>query len=239
MLNNNSNKINTDVIPKIKNISKNIKTGNKPNIALILRRVKKNKIKFIEPSTQKKSEPKTETEFINFTCLQHDDNMCSQIVSSRVGLTNPGNMCYANALYQAILYDLFTTFNYEEAFHNHTKRCSYIGCILIKTTKLYDSCTNPFNPSIFHNWVTDHVPMNRPHQAQEDVHELLTLIRSTLENSHRFPSSNRFQSIPEKFKGVIMNTISCKVCSTEISIQERFSDLSVQISSSIMESIKS
>lgn len=101
---------------------------------------------------------------------------------------NFDNMCYANALFQAILFDLIKPICYDtmnDQLHLR-KVCSCIGCILLKTCKTYLST---------------------------------------------------FVNIPTVFKGLLSVEIVCNMCYAVESHNEEFSELILEPSNSISESL--
>lgn len=170
-------------------------------------------------------------------CLQHDEGSFG-INHHRIGMSNPDNKCHANALFQAILYDLITEFQEADSYKRQ-RQCTCIGCVLIKTTNIYNINNQMFYPSLYHTWVSNNRPLNTPFRAQEDVHELFETIRSQLINFHQFPgkrhrSGNTFyKPISNKFMGEIISKIYCNNCSNGNEHSDPFSDLTLSISNSI------
>lgn len=167
-------------------------------------------------STSKQTDTFQETFRNEFPCLQHEQKSLKPF-DTRIGMSNPDNMCHANALFQAVLYDLMIEFQQRKNY-TQQKQCTCIGCVLIRTTKIYSMSNVAFYPSLYHTWVSNNRPLNSPLHAQEDVHELLELIRSQLVNFHLFPgkrhrSGNTFyKPITDKFVGELVSTIhSCRV----------------------------
>lgn len=180
---------------------------------------------------------KTEDSFYD-TCLQHTRKDLDNF-DYRIGMSNPTNLCYANALFQAILYDLFIEFKNDTSYRKGTKKCACVGCTIEKTVDIYNITTDHFTPFLYHSWVSDHRPLNSPLQAQEDVHELLNRICLSLGNSHASPEEGRYKPIVDRFHGVISTTINCTSCTSVHHRTENLLDLIVPVSSSVEQSIDS
>lgn len=154
------------------------------------------------------------------------------------GLFNPNHMCFANALYQAILFDLFHNLNkYLQTILIPKAPCTCIGCVLRKTTKIYMEVESNFHPYLFHNWVN----MNRTAVyndiGHEDVHELLKNIMLELSNNNNICKVNFFE-ILRNFMGILSIQTVCSQCNHSNKIREEFSELILKPTTSISDAIK-
>lgn len=124
-------------------------------------------------------------------------------------LHNPSVMCYANALFQAIFYDLIFDL-YIDQSKSYVSDCFCIGCILIRTSLTYNESDRPFTPILYHQWVKCNESSSLIID-QEDVHELFLSILHHLVLSHT-PSNSFFDHIPKQFENSIVSSLICNVC---------------------------
>lgn len=174
------------------------------------------------------------------TCLQHV-NPTFRDEKHLLGLVNEGTMCYANSLFQAIIYDLFNTMAHTTNLSIGHTECKCIGCILHRTTQQYNKSHTPFLPSEFHDWITLSFPPNNISQGQEDVHELYSKIYTELRNSrstiHSERTSTIHHSLSHKLTGQIKYTTYCSKCGYQSSNTESFSNIIIPPTPSIQKSL--
>lgn len=144
---------------------------------------------------------------------------------------NPGNMCYANSLFQAILIDVIDIWELSLSHLKNNKKstCNCVGCVLRQTVKIYKQNMNCFNPSIYHNWIKNNFHSSNVPNAQEDVHELMKHIFSELSTANQRPCASDFTTIIDLFKGVSSVNITCSSCTTTKKFYNNFSELILNV----------
>lgn len=142
-----------------------------------------------------------------------------------IGLINPNNMCYANAIFQAIFLDLMIKYDESRAGKETRKTlCTCIGCILQKLTRTYRKANSAFNPYLYHKWVNAHKQTKYNITAHEDVHELMKIILMNLDKRQNL-CKNEFSQISNNFVGLFSNKLVCQKCSFVTKREEEFNEL--------------
>lgn len=147
------------------------------------------------------------------------------------GLNNPSNYCYANALFQALFFDVIPI----RSDHSHTSQKQHcIQCLLYKTQKMLRNVKSSVNPVQFHKWVKNQ-PLNEViRDSPQDVHELLKSMIPihTIQNNKEIP-----KGFLNELYGIMKWELKCDTCEHTKNKKQIFNDLSLNLTTTIEESL--
>lgn len=152
------------------------------------------------------------------------------------GLCNPSKLCFANALYQALIFILFNTERALGVSRVTDNQCPCISNAMLQTTSMLKKATGPVQPSFFHESIKK---LFNTLDSQEDALELLTqIILNVNMNLNCCPANQIGIDWAKKVTGTFAKEIRCTKCTNVVNTTEEFHNLQIYPKKNIQDSLE-